>query len=103
MCAAVPAAMCWEVLGVDSVLGSAEAQDGQWGCARSCELRASREELRGTLPAALPRGSLAAEQDTALCLLQGLLSLTWFLPLASWHLRCARAALQSCVLCMLAL
>lgn len=39
-------------------------------------------------------GSRAGRQDTALCLLQGLLSFTWSLHLASWHLRCARAALQ---------
>lgn len=35
VCAAVPAVMCCEVLCVDSVLGSAEAQDGQRGCASS--------------------------------------------------------------------
>lgn len=39
-------------------------------------------------------GSRAGRQDTALDVLQGLLSLAWSLHLASWHLRCARAALH---------
>lgn len=46
-----------------SVLGSAEVWDGQRAVAGACELCVSREELRGTLPAALPKGSLAAEQE----------------------------------------
>lgn len=94
VCAAVLAVVCCEVLCVVSVLSSAEAQDGQRGCARSCVWagRSSGAPCQQHCPKAAWQQSREAGQ--ALDVLQGLLSLAWSLHLASWHLRCARAALQ---------
>lgn len=57
------ASHCCDVLHADSVLSSAERVG--WPaclCQGACNLCASREERRGTSPAAMPRGILAAEQ-----------------------------------------
>lgn len=57
------ASHCCDVLHADSVLSSAERVG--WPaclCQGACNLCASGEERRGTLPAALPKGVLAAEQ-----------------------------------------
>lgn len=102
VCAAVPAVVCCEVVCVISVFSSAEAQDGQRGCARSlravCEQGGAQGHLASSIAQRQP-GSRAGRQDMALDVLQGLLSLAWSLHLASWHLRCARAALHRLCAC----
>lgn len=62
VCAAVPAVECCEVVCVVSVLSSAEAQDGQRGCARSLRAVCEQGGAQGHLASSIAKGSLAAEQ-----------------------------------------
>lgn len=97
VCAAVPALMCYEVLCADKRARLCRGVGWPASCGRSlravCEQGGAQGHLASSIAQRQP-GSRAGRQDTALDLLQGLLSLAWSLHLASWHLRCARVALQ---------
>lgn len=98
VCAAVPALMCCEVLCADKrarLCRGVGWPAGLWQEPASCvrEQGGAQGHLASSIAQRQP-GSRAGRQDTALDLLQGLLSLHWSLHLASWHLRCARVALQ---------